>query len=430
MSGKELPPTKKHERPAPPPAGAARERFVLAFPHCRALPLPPTGAPTGRNWLVDHDADDPEVSRDHFCLTRNGGQLEITDTGSENGVWLDGIRLEPRQPHRMEDGMLVRIGSSLLVHRAALSGTDDPDPPLGELVGPFGLRAVADALRTVGLQRPAAILIEGETGTGKELLATEIANRLRPGKPREAVNLGAVPETLFESTLFGHVAGAFSGARSAEPGVIGRCDGGVVFLDELGELPLALQPKLLRALESGEISPVGGPPRKVDVLFIAATNRDLEQQAATGQFRADLLARFRHRLELPPLRERREDIFAVTRALVQRSDRDIAAASSHISLDPARCDVEAVERLMLDLWPANVRGLEAALAKIVALSPPPELRAWAVEQVLGPGPAATGVLTRDRVDAALTESAGNRTRAAALLGVSRGRLLRFLGTTE
>lgn len=257
------------------------------------------------------------------------------------------------------------------------------------------------------------MLVEGETGTGKELLTKEIAARLRPGGPLETVNVPGVPAALFESVLFGHAAGAFSGAVRAQPGVVGRNEGGTVFLDELGDLPLDLQPKLLRLLESGELAPVGGVPRQADVLLVAATNRPLDQEVAAGRFRADLLARFRDaRVELPALRDRREDIFPILQAIA--------------SFDPAQTDVEAIERLLLHAWPGNVRELEATVGRLGALAPGPALALWAVEQLLGPVEARTTVLTEDRVQSALDRFAGNRTAGAAALGVTRGKLLRFL----
>src|SRR5262249_38679043 len=154
-----------------------------------------------------------------------------------------------------------------------LSGLRHPSSAIGSLVGPFGLRSVARAIDAIERRPPRAVLIEGETGSGKELVAAAIAKSLRALRPMGAVNIAGIPAGVFESTLFGHVAGAFSGSGKGARGVIASHDGGVVFFDEIGELPLELQPKLLRFLESGELHPVGADrPMHADVLVVAATN--------------------------------------------------------------------------------------------------------------------------------------------------------------
>jgi transcriptional regulator with GAF, ATPase, and Fis domain len=263
------------------------------------------------------------------------------------------------------------------------------------------------------------VLIEGETGTGKELVAGALAQMLRPGKPYQPFNVAGIAAGVFESQLFGHVAGAFSGAGKFSRGIIASHDGGTVFLDEIGELPLELQPKLLRLLENGESLPVGADrPVRVDVLIISATNRDLDEMVEAGRFRRDLRARFSAIIELPPLRERAEDLFAIAVA------RAVKAGERY---DIDRVEVEAIERLMLHPWRANVRELHSVLDRIAAIDPPPALRLAAVTQVLGVTPSQrTGVLTRERVEAALAACNGNRSEAARQLGVSRGQLLRFL----
>jgi DNA-binding NtrC family response regulator len=262
------------------------------------------------------------------------------------------------------------------------------------------------------------VLIEGETGVGKELVARAVAATLGRQTPFAAVNVAGIAHGVFESQMFGHVAGAFSGARGAGEGIVRAQDGGALFLDEIGELGLELQAKLLRLLENRELLPVGASrPLQVDVLILAATNRDLEAMVERGTFRRDLLARLAMaRLRLPPLRDRAEDIFAVARELGRRAG---------VVLESERVEVEAVERLMLERWPANVRQLDAALAAVRGADPAPGLRLWALEKVLGPSPIGKPALTRVAVDAALAAAGGNVTAAAEQLGVSRGRLLRF-----
>lgn len=414
----ELPPTEDHQRPSLDPPTRGRPCFIVAFPGSRAIPLPTLDESVGREWFQQNGVDDTEISRSHIRVSRRGAELQLADAGSRNGLWLDGQLVLGSASATLDDGALVRVGRTLLVFRADWEGESIPASSLGDLVGPFGLRAAASFVERLVQRPPRSVLIEGETGTGKELLAKEIAGRLRPKKPLEAVNVPGIPSALFESVLFGHAAGAFSGAAKAQPGIVGRNEGGTVFLDELGELPLELQPKLLRLLENGELATVGAPPRPANVLLIAATNRSLEQEVAAGRFRADLLARFRDaRVELPALRDRREDVFPIVHALL---------AARGETIDTAQTDVEAAERLLLHAWPGNVRELEATLARIGALQPYPMLKLWTVEQVLGPREAAALELTSERVEAALHRFGGNRTAAAAALGVTRGKLLRYL----
>jgi transcriptional regulator with PAS, ATPase and Fis domain len=231
--------------------------------------------------------------------------------------------------------------------------------------------------------------------------------------------VAGVPAGVFESQLFGHVAGAFSGAGKGSPGVVAACQGGTVFLDEIGELPLDAQAKILRLLENHEIFPVGANrPVRVDVLIVAATNRALEAMVERDAFRRDLLARLAiSRVLLPPLRDRIEDLYALARALGTRAGLPLAAE---------HCEVEAVERLMLEPWPTNARGLLACLERVAAIDRVPGLRAWAVERALGQRTARAGQLSLEAVANALARCSGNETQAARALGVTRGKLRRFL----
>src|SRR6185312_9661983 len=188
------------------------------------------------------------------------------------------------------------------------------------LVGPYGLRAVAQPLEGLPRSRPGNVLVEGETGAGKELLARAAAAALGRASPFAAVNVAGLARGVFESQMFGHVAGAFSDARGASPGIVAAHEGGTLFLDEIGELDLDLQAKLLRLLENREVLPVGAQrPVRVDVLVVAATNRDLQVMVERGGFRRDLYARLAMaRIHLPALRERREDLVAVAAELARR----------------------------------------------------------------------------------------------------------------
>lgn len=424
--------TKDHAPPARPSERRERPALIVAFPRPAAAPLPASDDPIGRAWLERLGVTDDEVSTKHIAISRQrGGGVELTDVGSRNGTWVDGTPLAPRTPLRLADGALIRIGRTLIVYRERLAGSLEPSPPLGRMVGPYGLRRVAAAIDAFRAHPPGNVLVVGETGTGKELASEAVASALGRGVP-VAVNLGAVATGVFESQLFGHVAGAFSDARKAARGLVASADGGAVVLDEIGELPLELQPKLLRLLENREIQPVGAErPTRVDVLLVAATNRDLDAMVDAGTFRRDLLARLESAVvELPPLRERAEDVFAIVSAL---------AASSGTPLDPAHTEVEAVERILLDALPANARSVVALLSRIRAVDPGPGLRQWAVQQVLGSAPPASGptsgnaaplstprTLTRERVDEVLLASSGNESEAARRLGISRGALRRFL----
>ena len=412
--------TEEHLTPSRPSAEAGRPVLVAVFPRAVAVPLPPAKQPVGRDWLSDLELRDTEVSRHHLSFSRPGGVLHVEDAGSRNGTFLDGHRLAAGERAPVADGAVLRMGRTLFVVRDAFHGPLAASAPLGRLVGPFGLRAVEATIAALSRRPPSNVLIEGETGTGKELVAEELARALGRRASYAPVNVAGVAAGVFESQLFGHVAGAFSGAGKGQRGIILAHDRGTVFLDEIGEIALELQPKLLRLLDNREIFPVGAErPLLVDVLLLAATNRSLEEMVEAGTFRRDLLARLAAaRVELPPLRERAEDVFAVAQALV-----DKRGARYHEEL----VEIEGLERLLLHPYRANVRELGALLERIAQHAPPPALPLWAVERVLGTTVAfRAGQLSDAAVREALAHEAGNETRAALRLGVSRGKLRRFL----
>ena len=262
----------------------------------------------------------------------------------------------------------------------------------------------------------ATVLITGENGTGKDVLAREIhARSLRKGKPMVAVDAGAIPETLFESELFGHVKGAFTDAHTDHPGKFEQADGGTLFLDEVGNIPLHLQAKLLRALQSRSIVRVGGSEAiPVDIRLICATNLDLEALVRAGRFREDLYYRINTvHIALPPLRERREDI-------VPLAERFIAqfAGKYHRSLsgldDSARAALEAGR------WSGNIRELQNCIEKAVILSEGAVLTGRDIQIDARPLPGKEEArdeesLLRDAID----RSRGNISAAAKMLGISR-----------
>lgn len=416
--------TEEHPGPDLGDAPRGAPALLVAFPGPIVLDLPRSGEPVGRDWFERHGLADNRISTAHLLFTRAGGAVSVEDAGSRNGTWLDGQRLGPGARARLTDGAMLRLGRTIIVYRDELLGARMPMPPRGPLVGPFGLRAVSETLDGLARRPPRCVLIEGETGTGKELVAGAIAEAVRPGRPYVAVNVAGIPAGVFESQLFGHVAGAYSGAGKGARGIIAAHDGGVVFFDEIGELPPELQPKLLRFLENGELFPVGADrPSRADVVVVAATNRSVDRMVAEGAFRRDIYARLAvATLELPPLRERREDLFAIACAFALRRGE---------KYDVAAVDVEAVERLMLHDFPNNMRELYAVLERVAAADPPPALRMAAVSRVLGaPVSQRREPLTRERVDAALRANHGNQSQAARELGVSRGQLLRYLKSVE
>jgi two-component system, NtrC family, response regulator HydG len=275
------------------------------------------------------------------------------------------------------------------------------------------------------------VLVTGETGTGKELVARAL-HELGPRKDRKlvTVNCSAVVETLFESELFGHVRGAFTGATTDKVGVFEVANGGTVFLDEVGELPAGAQAKLLRTLENGEVQRVGSvEQRRVDVRVVGATNRRLDAEVAAGRFRSDLYYRLNVvEITVPPLRERAEDIPYLTAAFVKRFAQEFTRPITGLT-------AAAEERLGRWPWPGNVRELrnvierscllceghlltEADLAR--SLSERPVLAAAAQEEDTGPPP------DRDQVRAALDGTAGNKSLAARRLGISRRALYRLI----
>lgn len=279
------------------------------------------------------------------------------------------------------------------------------------------------------------VLVTGETGTGKELIAHEIHNRSPRSKgPFITVNCGAIPENLIESELFGHVKGAFTGAIGNQIGKFEAADKGTIFLDEIGELPLPLQVKLLRVLQERQIQRVGETQtRPIDIRVVAATNRDLAAEVKGGNFREDLYFRLNViGIELPPLRERGEDVLLIARYLIKRYGEQYGKA-----FDPATClDASAIEGLQRFAWPGNIRQLENHVKKALVLADGPQLSAEDLELDLPEGatsPEAILPLTeaRDRwqrnyINKVLTLNGGNRTKTARDLGVDPRTIFRHL----
>ena len=294
------------------------------------------------------------------------------------------------------------------------------------------IRRVAPHVRTV--------LVIGETGTGKELVAKAL-HRLGARKDRRllTVNCSAVVETLFESELFGHMRGAFTGATENKLGLFEHADGGTLFLDEIGELPLSLQAKLLRAVEYGEVQRVGAlDSRRIDVSVIAATNRDLISEAAAGRFRSDLYYRLAIlELRLVPVRDRREDIPYLTAVIVRECAERLKKPI--VGMTPA-----AERLLQLALWPGNVRQLRHVIERaclltdgrmlterelataLAAAGANPARPAAPAGAVAKSDPNRMSTAQRDQIKRVLQEVGGNKTAAAQQLGMSRRSLYRWI----
>lgn len=270
------------------------------------------------------------------------------------------------------------------------------------------------------------VLILGDTGVGKEVLAQALHQRsARKSGPMVELNCAALSESLLESELFGHEKGAFTGALESKDGLLASAEGGTVFLDEVGELPAAVQAKLLRVIEQRQVLRVGSlRPRPIDVRFVAATNRDLEEEVAAGRFRRDLYFRLNGiSLEVPPLAERPSEIAPLARAFVAGAARRLQVPAPAIA--PA-----ALAQLEAQPWPGNIRELKNVMERAVLLADA-EIR---VEHLPAPAPLAAApppsaklspehAQERDRIVAALAECQGNQTQAAKKLGMSRGTLL-------
>ncbi len=326
----------------------------------------------GRSRLSDVVIDHPSASRAHAVLYP-GEPPEIEDLGSSNGTWLQGQRIPAgvRVPVPPGSGAVV-AGVSLFVR--------DQAPELRAARGSRPSAATAGGVRSVALRDermqellqvvarlgPSAVpvLVLGETGVGKELMAERL-HQLSPRRDRPLlrVNCAALSEGVLASELFGHERGAFTGAHAAKAGLFESAHGGTVFLDEVGELPLETQAKLLRVLESGEVIRVGShQARQVDVRVVSATNRDLRSLVGEGRFRADLYYRLNGVvIEVPPLRDRPADILPLAEFFIARSTQRMAIA-------PLVLSDAAQSALLAHRYPGNVRELKHLIERAVVLS--------------------------------------------------------------
>jgi two-component system, NtrC family, response regulator AtoC len=324
----------------------------------------------GRDTGCDIPIDETTVSRVHARIAVSDA-VTITDLGSSNGTSIGGQRLTAREPVKVAVGAVVELGQATLLLQRVRARESRPAVARASLAqGSNPSRVVVDptmrnlySMLDVVAPSQIAVLILGETGVGKEVVAAEVHRRSRRASaPFIPMNCAALPDSILEAELFGYEKGAFTGANQAKVGLFEAANGGTIFLDEIGDMPLTTQAKVLRALESGEILRLGSvKPRHVDVRFIAATNRDIPQMIDAGRFRADLFFRLNGvTLTVPPLRRRRTEIVPLATMFVE------LAASRHGRLAPV-LSPEAAARLVDMPWPGNVRQLRSTIERAVVM---------------------------------------------------------------
>jgi transcriptional regulator with GAF, ATPase, and Fis domain len=323
----------------------------------------PLGARLTIGKAPDNDLvlGDDTVSRHHCELVRTGQGISVKDLNSTNGTKVDGIRV---QEAIITPGSVLKVGEVEISVRPAAQKVEvlpSESTDFGGVIGQaLSMRTIFGVLERIA-PTEATVLLEGETGTGKDALARAILTKSgRAAKPFVVVDCGAVSYSLIESELFGHERGAFTGAVSSRQGAFELAEGGTVFLDEIGELPLDVQPKLLRVLETREFRRVGGnKTQKTNVRVIAATKRNLQREVGAGKFREDLYFRLAVvPVTVPPLRGRREDIPMLAKHILKTT----SATTDYQISD------ETLAALMAHDWPGNVRELRNVLERAIYLT--------------------------------------------------------------
>jgi two-component system, NtrC family, response regulator AtoC len=426
--------------------------LVIEGDSARAFPLPQKGVlVVGRAEECEVCIDHPSLSRRHVAIEVGGG-VWIRELGSTNGTRLGGRRIKPEERLPLSTGELVEIGPVVAVVQGYARDAST--------MGASGTGAMERVRRlcdkvALGLL---SVLILGETGSGKEVLAERLHQKSpRKDKPFLRLNCAALSESLFESELFGHERGAFTGAVASKPGLLETAHGGTVFLDEVGELTPSMQVKLLRVIERREVMRVGGlKATSIDVRFVSATHRDLVEEVKEGRFRADLFFRLNGiTLVVPPLRERREEIEKLAREFAKEACR----VSGMPEVELPRETILALER---HDWPGNIRELRNVVERAVLLSgshmvkpahlgiavttdnvdgldtmsssipsrapssmPSSMPRSGATKSSPGTG-SGEAEAERERIVAALWQNGGNQSITAKQLGVSRRTLLKKL----
>ncbi len=411
----------------------------------------------GRTSQAQITIPDASVSRRHALLKLGIGSITIEDLGSANGSSVNNQALQPNKPVSVRSGDVIRVGDVAILVR----GPQHRSPEKAQAPSEPQPIVISDRMRAlyalIDKIAPATVnvLILGETGAGKEVVAQMLHKRsTRASKPFVGINCAAFTETLLESELFGHEKGSFTGADRTKPGLFENADGGTLFLDEVGELPAGFQAKLLRVLEERQVRRVGAViARPVNVRIVAATNRDLDQEVLRGSFRKDLFFRLNgFMLPVPPLRERVDEIEPFARHYITIFSREIGKPEPTLTSD-------ALVHLRAHRWPGNVRELRNVIQRAVLLCgdgpitsdhlPPVEvdILGSASDTNIRPTsslepmdressktarlPAALPeekrreleTIEQKRIQDALEQCAGNQTRAAKLLGISRRSLV-------
>jgi len=368
---------------------------------------------TRQGKVIELTIADHEMSRQHARLRRQVGGWELADLDSKNGTTVNGDAVTRAT---LADGDVIEVGGAVLMFReegTQVRGGELGDRDLAHDSEPAAFRTLSLELerRCADLARIAAstvpVLVRGETGTGKELVARAVHERSGRRGAFVAINCGALPRSLLESELFGYKRGAFSGAKDDRDGLVRRADHGTLFLDEIAELPEESQVALLRVLQEGEVRPIGaGDVVPVDVRVVAATHQDLASRIADGRFRQDLYARLSgFEVSLVPLRDRSEDIGSLVAALLPRVAEDVGGVTLHR---------QATRALLNYGYPLNVRELEQALRAAVVLAGGGEIRIEHLPEAMrGYTPPATVPLRpedralRERLIEVLREARGN-----------------------
>lgn len=377
----------------------------------------------GSGKEADVRVADPTVSHRHCSLKVEADRVEIEDLASKNGLYVGAMRV--RRAAATGDTSVLVIGRSSVVLRSSVPDALPHADPIAGIIGSSqGMqRVIAEVRRHCRTRAP--VLLQGESGTGKDVLARSLHQLSRRAGTYVPLNVGALPETLADSELFGHRRGAFTGAVQSRPGAFEQAQGGTLFLDEIADLPLAVQVKLLRVVEDGHVRPLGATSTiHVDVRIVSASWADLDRRVAEGRFRSDLY----HRLStvvvhVPPLRQRRSDIPELGRSLLRRirgevGDKELTSA--------------ALAKLVSYAWPGNVRELGSVLYR-AAMSAGAEVEIRAEHISMGGGPIAPQralALGPDDARALLEEHAGNVSSAARAAGVPRSTFRSWLARPQ